>query len=145
MSRAAIKVGLLDYPQMAAIYPDLQGRAALVTGASSGIGLGIAQALLSQGVRVAVHYRGGREPAEAVCAEHPGRAFAVQADLGTEAGCVKLSREALEGLGGAHVLVHSAGIWNDGPIERIDASKLEVPGRKRLEIEVGRPIDHIIA
>ena len=54
MSRAAIKVGLLDYPQMAAIYPDLQGRAALVTGASSGIGLGIAQALLSQGMRLAI-------------------------------------------------------------------------------------------
>lgn len=110
---------------MAAIYPDLQDRAAVVTGASSGIGLGIARALLSQGMRVAVHYRVRREAAEAVCAEHPERAFAVQADLGTEAGCVKLSRQALERLGGAHVLVHSAGIWNEAPIERIDASKLE--------------------
>ena len=110
---------------MLPVYPDLQGRAAIVTGASSGIGLGIAQALLAQGMRVAVHYRGGREAAEAVCAEHPGRAFAVQADLGTEAGCVKLAREALEKLGGAHVLVHSAGIWNAGPIEQMDAGRLE--------------------
>jgi 3-oxoacyl-[acyl-carrier protein] reductase len=76
-------------------------------------------------MRVAVHYRGGREAAETACAQQPGRAFAVQADLGTEAGCVKLAREAVERLGGAHVLVHSAGIWNAGPIEQMDAGKLE--------------------
>jgi len=125
MSRAAIKVGLVDYPQMAATYPDLQGRAAIVTGASSGIGLGIARALLSQGMRVAVHYRSGRAAAEAASAEHPERAFAVEADLGTESGCVKLAREALEKLGGAHVLVHSAGVWNEAPIEKVDAARLE--------------------
>src|SRR5712664_1811024 len=110
---------------MLPVYPDLEGRSALVTGASSGIGLGIAQALLAQGMRVALHYRGGREAAEAACKEHPGRAFAVQADLGTEDGCVKLAREAVEKLGGAHVLVHSAGIWNAGPIEQMDAGRLE--------------------
>jgi len=49
---------------MLPVYPDLEARAAIVTGASSGIGLGIAQALLAQGMRVAVHYRGGREAAE---------------------------------------------------------------------------------
>jgi len=107
------------------VYPDLQGRAALVTGASSGIGLGIAQALLAQGMRVAVHYRAGRQAAETLCAEHPGRAFAVQADLGVEAGCVKLARESVEKLGGLHALVHSAGIWNAGPIEQMDRGKLE--------------------
>ena len=42
---------------MQPVYPDLQGRAAIVTGASSGIGLGIARALLGQGMRVAVHVR----------------------------------------------------------------------------------------
>ncbi len=62
---------------MTATYPDLDGRAAIVTGASSGIGLGIARALLSQGMRVAVHYRAGREAAEAACADHPGRGFPV--------------------------------------------------------------------
>ncbi len=110
---------------MLPVYPDLEARAAIVTGASSGIGLGIAQALLAQGMRVAVHYRGGREAAEAVCAEHPGRAFAVQADLGSERGCVNLAREAVERLGGADLLVHSAGMWNAGPIEQIEAERLE--------------------
>ena len=110
---------------MIATYPDLDGRAAIVTGASSGIGLGIARALLAQGMRVAVHYRGGRASADALCAEHPGRACAVQADLGTEEGCVALARGALEKLGGAYVLVHSAGIFNGAPIDRMERATLE--------------------
>jgi 3-oxoacyl-[acyl-carrier protein] reductase len=110
---------------MTPTYPDLRGRAAIVTGASSGIGSGIAEALLGQGMRVAVHYRNGRGAAEELCARHGGRAFAVQADLGTEEGCAQLARESLERLGGAQVLVHSAGMWNDGPIDSIGRETLE--------------------
>ena len=71
---------------MPASYPDLHGRGALVTGASSGIGMGIAQALLAQGMKVAVHYRSGAAEASRLCEAHRGRAVAVQADLGSEAG-----------------------------------------------------------
>jgi 3-oxoacyl-[acyl-carrier protein] reductase len=110
---------------MTAAYHDLEGRAAIVTGASSGIGLGVARALLAQGMRVAVHYRGGRASADALCGEHPRAAFAVQADLGTEEGCVTLARAALDKLGGAHVLVHSAGIFNGAPIDEMDRETLE--------------------
>jgi 3-oxoacyl-[acyl-carrier protein] reductase len=110
---------------MTPTFPDLRGRAATVTGASSGIGSGIAEALLGQGMRVAVHYRNGRAAAEELCARHPGRAFAVQADVGTEEGCAKLARESMERLGGAQVLVHSAGLWNDGPIDSIRRETLE--------------------
>src|SRR5712691_2138673 len=110
---------------MTPVYPDLAGRAAVVTGASSGIGLGIAQALLEQGMRVAVHYNRGRAAAEELCGRHPGRAFAVQADLGSDEGCAKLAREALRMLGGARLLVHSAGIWNDGPIESLSRAALD--------------------
>jgi 3-oxoacyl-[acyl-carrier protein] reductase len=110
---------------MTPTYPDLRGRAAIVTGGSSGIGLGIAGALLGQGMRVAVHYRTGRAAAEDLCARHPGQAFAVQADLACEEGCSELARESLERLGGAQVLVHSAGMWNDGPVDSIRRDTLE--------------------
>jgi 3-oxoacyl-[acyl-carrier protein] reductase len=108
-----------------ASYSDLPARRALVTGASSGIGLGVAEALLEAGGSVAVHYRSQRAVAEALCARHPGRAVAVGGDLGTEQGCAAVVAGAARGLGGLEVLVHSAAIWNEGPIERIAAAQLE--------------------
>ncbi|HWE24483.1 MAG TPA: SDR family oxidoreductase [Myxococcales bacterium] len=110
---------------MAASYPDLAGRAALVTGASSGIGFGIARALLAQGVRVAVQYRKNHAGARELSTGHEDRAFPVEADLSTERGCVALAREALDKLSGIDVLVHSAGIWNAAPIEAMRAEQLE--------------------
>lgn len=106
-------------------YDDLAGRRALVTGASSGIGLGIAEAFLEQGMRVAVHYRSHRAEAEALAARHPGRAFPVGADLGREADCIACVREAAAALGGLDQIVHSAATWNDGAIGRITADGLE--------------------
>ena len=106
-------------------YPDLAGRAALVTGASSGIGLGTAEALLVQGMRVAVHYRSQRAAAEALCARFPGRAIAVGAELGSETGCVALVDAAARALGELHLLVHSAGIWNAAPIDAVTGAQLE--------------------
>ncbi len=96
-----------------------------MTGASSGIGLGVAAALLAQGASVAVHYRTNRSPADDLAARHPGRAFPVQAELGTEAGCVACVTEAARALGGLDQIVHSAAIWNEGPIETISAPQLE--------------------
>jgi len=93
-------------------YPDLRGRSALVTGASSGIGRGIALALVEQGVRVFAQHRTQAPP--------PG-CTGVQADLGTEAGCVEAARAA----GSVDLLVHSAGIYTAGPIDRISAETLE--------------------
>ncbi len=106
-------------------YDDLAGRRALVTGASSGIGLGIAEAFLDQGMRVAIHYRSGRAAAEALAARHPGRAFPVQAELGDEAGCVSCVADAVRALGGLDQIVHSAAIWSEGPAGRIRSAQLE--------------------
>ena len=93
-------------------YPDLRGRSALVTGASSGIGRGIALGLQQQGVKVFAQHRTQEPP--------PG-STGVQADLGTEAGCIEAARAA----GGVDLLVHSAGIYNAGPIDRISSETLE--------------------
>jgi 3-oxoacyl-[acyl-carrier protein] reductase len=111
--------------KVGASYSDLPHRRALVTGGSGGIGLGVAEALLEQGSSVAVHYRSNRGAAEALCARYPGRAFPVGADLGTEPGCVEAVRRAGSALGGLEVLVHSAGLWNEGSIARIQAAQLE--------------------
>jgi len=93
-------------------YPDLSGRTALVTGASSGIGRGIAEAFVDQGMRVLGQ---GRTQAG------PERTVRLQADLGSEEGCRELARAA----GNVEVLVHSAGIYNAGPIASLGAATLE--------------------
>ncbi|BDG06112.1 SDR family NAD(P)-dependent oxidoreductase [Anaeromyxobacter oryzae] len=111
--------------KIVARYDDLAGRRALVTGGSSGIGLGVAEALLDQGAKVAIHYRSNRAAAEALAARHPGRAFPVGADLGTEQGCVRCVADASQALCGLDQLVHSAAIWNEGPIGAITGPQLE--------------------
>jgi 3-oxoacyl-[acyl-carrier protein] reductase len=110
---------------LAVKYLDLAGRRALVAGGSSGIGLGIAEAMLEQGMKVAVHYRSHGVEARALVARFPGNAFAVGADLSAEQGAVGLVRESTRLLGGLDQLVHSAGIWNDGAIGSLPASRLE--------------------
>ena len=97
-------------------YPDLNGRTALVTGASSGIGRGIALALETQGMRVGAQYRTQRPPDGLV---------PLQAELGSEQGCIELVNAARAALGNIDLLVHSAGIFNAGPIEKITSEMLE--------------------
>jgi 3-oxoacyl-[acyl-carrier protein] reductase len=97
---------------MLATYQDLRGRTALVTGASSGIGEGIAQALLEQGMRVVAQHKSHAPP--------PG-CVGVRAELGSEDGCVELVKQA----GPVDLLVHSAGIYNAGPIDAIAKATLE--------------------
>jgi 3-oxoacyl-[acyl-carrier protein] reductase len=97
-------------------------RRVLITGASSGIGLACARAFLAAGDAVVAHYRSGRAVVDALAEEHgTDRVAAVGADLATEEGCVALVRAA----GAFDVLVHSAGVWNDGPIRTLTRENLE--------------------
>jgi 3-oxoacyl-[acyl-carrier protein] reductase len=97
-------------------------RRVVVTGASSGIGLACARGFLEAGHGVVAHYRTGHKAAEALREEFGGdRVVPVAADLATEEGCVALVRAA----GVFEVLVHSAGIWNDGAIRTLTAANLE--------------------
>ena len=106
-------------------YMDLAGRRALVAGGSSGIGLGIAEAFLQQGMRVVIHHLSHGAEARSLAARFPGNAFAVGADLSGERGAVDLVAESARLLGGLDQLVHSAGIWNEGAIGGMKASRLE--------------------
>jgi 3-oxoacyl-[acyl-carrier protein] reductase len=94
----------------------LQGRVALVTGGSRGIGRAIALALARQGAAVAVGYRSGSAEAEDVVAEVQqmnGRALAVQGDVSDYEQVSALVSRTIDGLGGLHILVNNAGIAKD--------------------------------
>lgn len=106
----------------------LNGKRALVTGASRGIGKAIALALAAEGADVVITYERSREKAEAVVAQikATGRnAFALQADS-ADAQAVKNSvDQAAEALGGLDILVNNAGIFQYGTLETLDLATLD--------------------
>jgi NAD(P)-dependent dehydrogenase (short-subunit alcohol dehydrogenase family) len=85
------------------------GRVALVTGATSGIGLAIARRLAGRGYRVVVHSRSSREAGIALAAELSD-AFYVQADLADDADRQRLIAETASVAGTLDVLVNNAGV-----------------------------------
>ena len=92
---------------------DLSGTAAVVTGASGGLGGGIARAFAAAGAAVVVHYRRSAEPAAAVVADiiaGGGRAFAAQCDVTDPDGCTGLMAAALEAFGRLDTVVANAGV-----------------------------------
>src|SRR3954469_4081348 len=94
----------------------LDGRIALVTGASRGIGRGIAEALAAEGAAVAVNYRSGADAANEVVQTIEaagGRAVAIQGDVSEYADAERVVKATIEQLGGLHVLVNNAGIARD--------------------------------
>jgi 3-oxoacyl-[acyl-carrier protein] reductase len=94
-------------------FASLEGKTALVTGASRGIGRAIAVELARGGASVVVGYRTGRDEAEAVAAEIGGRA--VQADVSDAVSAAAL----VESAGDVDVLVNNAGLTRDGLLARM--------------------------
>jgi 3-oxoacyl-[acyl-carrier protein] reductase len=91
----------------------LEGRTALVTGGSRGIGKAIAAELAGAGAEVVVGYRSGAEEAERVASEIGGRA--VQADVAEPEDAKRLVEEA----GDVDILVNNAGVTRDGLLARM--------------------------
>lgn len=90
----------------------LTGKTAVVTGASRGLGAGIALALAEAGADVIVNYRSSREAAEKICAEIDGmgrKTFAVQADVADPADVQRLFDEIMRQYGRLDILVNNAG------------------------------------
>jgi len=125
---------MLDQPALAtpaavAARP-LAGRVALVTGSSSGIGLGIARALARAGASVVLN---GLEPAEQVApllagiGQEGGRpATYIAADLSQPAAVLRLVEETEDALGAIDILVNNAGVQHVAPLESFPPGKWDL-------------------
>ncbi len=100
----------------------LNGKVAIVTGASKGIGAAIAKALAAQGASVVVNFASSRSGAEAVVQDITaagGRAIAAQADVSNAAEAQALVDTAIREFGRLDVLVNNSGIYEFAPIEAL--------------------------
>lgn len=100
----------------------LGGKAALVTGASRGIGRAVALRLAALGAKVAVNYAGNQARAEEVKAEiekNGGQAIVIQADVSDPAQAEALVEKTCEAFGSLDILVNNAGITRDGLLLRM--------------------------
>jgi 3-oxoacyl-[acyl-carrier protein] reductase len=100
----------------------LEGKVALVTGASKGIGASIAKALGAEGASVVVNYATSKEGADKVVSEivsKGGKATAIQGDVSKQADIDKLFAEAKKAYKKVDILVNNAGIYEFSPLEAV--------------------------
>jgi len=100
----------------------LTGKVAIVTGASKGIGAGIAKALGAEGAAVVVNYASSKAGADTVVDEilsNGGQAIAIQGDVSQAEDVQRLFAETRERLGPVDVLVNNAGVYQFDPIEAV--------------------------
>ncbi|MDZ4799739.1 MAG: glucose 1-dehydrogenase [Bryobacteraceae bacterium] len=108
----------------------LEGKNVLVTGASSGIGRAVAIRFAEEGANVVIHYRSGKEEAEATLAAirsagNNGRHVVVQADVSQEQQVQQLFATAIAELGHIDILVNNAGIQKASPTEDVELSDFD--------------------
>ena len=102
----------------------LEGKVAVVTGASKGIGASIAKHLAAEGAAVVVNYASSKEGADRVVEEivsDGGKAIAVQANVAKQAEIEHLFAQTQQTFGNLDILVNNAGIYEFAPLEDITA------------------------
>jgi 3-oxoacyl-[acyl-carrier protein] reductase len=104
----------------------LTGKVAIVTGASKGIGAGIARSFAAAGASVVVNYASSREGAERVVADiqrQGGKAAAVQGDVAKAADIRRLFERTEELFGNADILVNNAGVYEFAPLDSVSEAQ----------------------
>jgi 3-oxoacyl-[acyl-carrier protein] reductase len=117
----------------------LTGKVAIVTGASKGIGAGIARSLGAEGASVVVNYSSSREGADKVVSEikaKGGKAIAIQGDVSKSADVTRLFAETKKAYGTFDVLVNNAGVYEFAPLEAVTEAEFH----REFNINVLGPI-----
>src|SRR5262249_18863291 len=104
----------------------LSGKVALVTGASKGIGAGIAKQFAAEGASVVVNYASSKTDADKIVDEimkRGGRAVAVQGNVAKKAEVERLFAAAEKAFGKIDILVNNAGVYAFTPLEEVTEEK----------------------
>jgi glucose 1-dehydrogenase len=104
----------------------LTGQRAIVTGANSGIGEGIARGLAEAGAAVVVNWVSGEDRAEQVVADiraTGGTAIALRADVADESEVQAMFRQTIEAFGSVDILVNNAGLQQDAPFHEMSLAQ----------------------